>query len=236
MGGRLVRSNAVSLNAKKGEEGGGRPDSGNGNAPDQTVQRAGSRVSERDLFIDVTPSRTRVKEQEAVLLTYRVHARAGVGLSNTMLANKPDFKNLISHEIPLPGNQIQTTIEQRGGLTYRTGVILQYVVFPQIAGEVKIPSITFDCSVEQEAPNMSLIDAFFNGGGRIGVQVKRKVSELTISVDKLPEPRPADFAGGVGHMTMEGSLTNPQIRTNDVATYRIRIKGIGNLKLLTAPA
>lgn len=192
-------------------------------------------MTQRDLFIDVTPNRTRIREQEAVLLTYRIHVRAGVALSNTSLTQKPDFKGLISQEIPLPGNQIQTTIEHRGGATYRTGTILQYVVFPQKAGRITIPSITFDCAVLQQDHTMDLADAFFNGGGTVGVQVRRKVPEITLQVDALPQPKPANFSGAVGKFNLQGKLLTPNVRTNDVATYRITLNGLGNMKLISAP-
>lgn len=244
VGNRTLRSNALTLQAQAsdlsagGSQGSGvRPaghQSGGADAMDE-VQQAGSPVTQRDLFIDVTPSRTRVREQEAVLLTYRIHARAGVALQGTSLAQKPDFKGLISQEIPLPGNQIQTTTERRNGTTYRTGTILQYVVYPQQSGKLTIPSITFSTTVLQQDHHIDIADAFFNGGGTIGVSVKRTVAPLTLQVDALPEPRPADFSGAVGRFTMRGELLNKTVRTNDAATYRITIEGTGNLKLITAP-
>lgn len=240
VGGKTLRSNAISVNAKKGSEQNGSHGGLQGGRGSQTidnggVQQAGSAVTQRDLFIDVTPNRTRIREQEAVLLTYRIHVRAGVALSNTSLTQKPDFKGLISQEIPLPGNQIQTTIEHRGGATYRTGTILQYVVFPQKAGRITIPSITFDCAVLQQDHTMDLADAFFNGGGTVGVQVRRKVPEITLQVDALPQPKPANFSGAVGKFNLQGKLLTPNVRTNDVATYRITLNGLGNMKLISAP-
>ncbi len=199
------------------------------------IQRTGSPVTERDLFIDVTPSRTKVHEQEAVLLTYRIHAKVGVALSNTQLTAKPDFKGLISQEIPLPNNQIQTSIEHRGNGTYKTGTLLQYVVFPQQSGKITIPSISFDCTVIQQDDALSPMEAFFNGGGTIGVSVKRKVAPLTIDVETLPQPKPAGYAGAVGKFSIKGQLLNQSVRTNDVATYRITLSGTGNTKLITAP-
>lgn len=239
VGGKTIHSNPISINAQKGGGGASTGASqssrhGAGGAGSE-VQQAGSAVTQRDLFIDVTPSRTRVREQEAVLLTYRIHARVGVGLSNTSLTQKPDFKGLISQEIPLPGNQIQTTIEHRGGTTYRTGTILQYVVFPQKAGRITIPSITFDCAVIQQDNTMDLADAFFNGGGTIGVQVRRTVPVISLQVDALPQPKPANFSGAVGKFSIQGKVMNHPIRTNDVATYRITLEGLGNMKLITAP-
>ena len=154
--GKVLRSAPITLHATAANPSGSGSQSGQKqqgrNEDDEQieVQQAGSAVSQRDLFIDMTPSRTRVMEQEAVLLTYRIHVRVGVGLSNTQLTTKPDFKGLISHELPLPGSQIQMTVERHNGTTYRTGTILQYVIFPQQAGKLTIPSITFDCTVVQQ--------------------------------------------------------------------------------------
>lgn len=241
VGNRIVRSKPLTFNAhagsassKQGGNAGQAP--ANGNAIDNSVQQAGTPVTNRDLFIDVTTSKTEVNEQEAILLTYNIHYRAGVGLANTQLSVIPDFKGFISQEIPLAGNQIQTNIEQRNGTTYRTGTILQYLLFPQKSGKLTIPSITFDCTVVQQNNHMSLADAFFNGGGNIGVKVQRRVPEKTIQVNPLPQPRPADFSGAVGKFSISGKLLTPNIKTNDIATYRITVNGNGNLKLITPPA
>ena len=100
-----------------------------------TVQKAGTRVSNQDVFIQVSTSRNHVYEQEAVLITYRIYAKLGVGLSNVSMVKKPDFKDIVSQEIPI--SSIQTTTEQLNGQTYRTGKILQYLVFPQKSGKIR---------------------------------------------------------------------------------------------------
>lgn len=241
VGNKVVHSKPITFNAQAG---GSSNTNGNntghsntnGNSIDNGVQQTGTPVTNRDLFIDVTTSETKVNEQEAILLTYNIHYRAGVGLANTQLSVIPDFKGFISQEIPLAGNQIQTNLEQRNGTTYRTGTILQYLLFPQQSGKLTIPSITFDCTVVQQNNHMSLADAFFNGGGSIGVKVQRRVPEKIIEVKPLPQPRPANFSGAVGKFSISGKLLNQNIKTNDIATYRITINGSGNLKLITPPS
>lgn len=243
VGNRTLHSHPISVNVRVSSgnsSSNGRASSSNNASSNSMqganeVQQIGSAVTARDLFIDVTPSRTRVREQEAVLLTYRIHSRVGVGLANTQLSTKPDFKGLISQEIPLPGNQIQTNIEHRNGTTYRTGTILQYVIFPQHSGRIEIPSITFDCTVVQQDHSMDFADAFFNGGGSVGVQVRRTVPITSIQVDALPQPKPSNFSGAVGKFSIQGKVLNQVVKTNDVATYRITLNGLGNLKLITAP-
>lgn len=241
VGGRTLHSKPISLQAQSGNHGRQQNKTSNqsrrpsATPQEERLQQAGSSITARDLFIDVTPSRTKVMEQEAVLLTYRIHARVGVGLANTQLTTKPDFKGIISHEIPLPGNQIQTSIEQLNGTTYKTGTILQYLIFPQQTGKITIPGITFDCTVIQQDHHMDLADAFFNGGGHIGVQVRRTVPEMELQVDALPQPKPASFSGAVGQFSIKGEVLNSSVKTNDVATYRITINGSGNMKLITPP-
>lgn len=236
--GKTLRSRPVTVDVSAATvKGNSRKSSGNSSSGEQQerLQQAGSRVTDRDLYIDVTPSRTHVFEQEAVLLTYRIHSRIGVGLANTTITRKPDFKGMISQEIPLPGNQIETTPERIGDATYRTGTILQYVVFPQQSGKVTIPAIEFECTVIQQDRFQDPIDMFFNSGGRVGVKVLRKVKDFQLQVDPLPQPRPAGFCGGVGRYKVEAKLLGTKVSTNEPATYRITLEGTGNSKLITAP-
>lgn len=234
--GHIIQSNSIKAKVSKSSNSTrSNSISSSSTASGAQLQQAGSPVTQKDLFIDVVPSRTVIYEQEAVLLTYRIHSRLGVGLYNTGLVSKPDFKDFISQEIPLPNNQIQTSIEHTKSGTYKTGTLLRYVVFPQRSGKIKVPSITFNCTVVQQDNTLDLADAFFNGGGRIGIDVKRTVPELELTVNPLPQPKPQGFTGAVGHLKIEGKLLNSTLRTNEVATYRITISGTGNMKLIAAP-
>ena len=236
--GKTLQSNIITFEARPGggsQNGHSHGGSAQKGRESQDIQRAGTQITQKDVFIDLTPSRTRVKEQEAVLLTYKVHTKHNVGLSQTQLTGQPDFKGMISQEIPLPGNQIQTSLEHHNGVSYRSGIIQQYVIFPQKAGKLKIPSLSFNLTILQQREPMSLADAFFNGGGSIGVQIKRVVPTTTIDVEALPEPKPQNFNGAVGHFNIEGHLMNEEIKTNDIATFRVEVTGVGNMNLITAP-
>lgn len=235
VGNKTLASNQITLNAQTGNSSNGGHRSPSGTSESHDLQKAGTRITQNDVFIDLTPSRTKVNEQEAVLLTYKVHTKLNVGLSQTQLANQPDFKGMISQEIGLPDNQIVTSLEHRNGVTYRTGTILQYVIFPQKSGQLKIPSLSFNLTILQQREPMSLADAFFNGGGNIGVQIKRVVPEMTLDVAALPQPKPANFSGAVGHFNIKGHLVNEVVKTNEIMTYRVEIEGAGNMKLVTAP-
>lgn len=223
--GRTLQSRSVSIHVGKG---GSRQTTAPQSRPQ--VQKAGSPVTERDLYITASPSRTKVYEQEAVLVTYKIHIRNGVGLSNIALTQKPDFKGLVSQE--LPRRPFSPTYEGNS----RVGVVQQYLLFPQKAGRIEVPGLSFDCTVMQEQGFNDPIDAFFNSGGAIGVKVSRRVAPQSINVSALPEPKPANYSGAVGNLRIAGKLIGGVPRSNDVATYRITISGTGNLKMITAPA
>ena len=201
--------------------------------PQQSMQRAGSKITNQDLFITVSANRKKIYEQEPILLTYKFFAQPSVMLSQIGIQKKPDFKGMLSQDIPI-GN-IYMEIEDRNGISYRSGVIQKYVIFPQGAGKVTVPGVTFNCDVMQRDMTIDPFEAFFNGGGTITRTVQRKVEDIQLNILPLPQPRPADFSGGVGQFTIKGEMLTEEFKTNDVATYRITVEGSGNLKLISAP-
>jgi len=234
VGSRVYRSRPVSVQVS----GQGRRSSSQGGAasqPEPQLQAAGSKITNRDIFLTVTTNKRKVYEQEPVVLTYKFHARVGVGLSNLMLRKKPDLTGFLAQEVPLPANLAPTTATHNG-ILYKEGTNLQYVLFPQKTGKLKIPSLSFDCEVVQQDMSVDLIDAFFNGAGHISLRVPRTTPELELEVLPLPTPKPANFSGGVGRLAIKGELLTSQPATNELATYRITLKGAGNMKLIQAPA
>lgn len=197
----------------------------------QQIREAGSRISGSDLFIKVSASKRRVHEQEPILLTYKVYTL--VGLSQ-LDGKMPDLKGFYTQEIQLP-QQKSLKVETVNGRQYQTVTIRQYVMFPQKAGKMEIPSIVFDGVVVQQNRNIDPFEAFFNGGsGYVEVKQKIKAPGLTIEVDPLPA-RPADFSGGVGRFSISAKLNKQDIKANDPVTLRVTVSGAGNLKLIKAP-
>lgn len=193
-----------------------------------------AKIGEQDLFFSAELSRQKVYEQTPVMLTYKFHSLPGVGLVNVSLRQKPDLKGFWTQEIALPRN-LSPQVEIISGKQYRVGKNLQFLIFPQQAGKLNIPAVTFDCEVLQENGTLDEIEAFFRGGGSLSSHLRRTTQHLSLEVLPLPSPRPANFSGGVGRLTTYGQLLGSTPKTNDIATYRITIKGTGNLKLIKAP-
>ncbi len=198
---------------------------------DHQVRSAGSKISGKDLFIKVSANKTRVHEQEPVLLTYKVYTLVDL----TQLEGKmPDLTGFHSQEIPLP-QQKSFSVERVDGIPYRTVTWSQYVMYPQMTGKLEIPSITFKGIVVQQNRAVDPFEAFFNGGSGY-VEVKREIQApgLTIQVDPLPQ-KPANFSGGVGKFNISAQLSNDKVKEGEAVTLRVVVGGTGNLKLIKLP-
>jgi len=189
-----------------------------------------SNITSDQLFMNATASRTKVNEQEAILLTYKLYTQVNV----TSIDGK--FPTLDGFQVQdvSPSNNRQEDIEEYNGRNYHTVIWTQYVLFPQKSGDLVIPSITYEALIQQQKRNMT-IDDFFNGRSGI-IEVKKKIStpKITIHVSPLPS-KPSNFSGAVGKFSISSSCSPLEIVANDAVTLRLNVKGTGNMKLINAP-
>ena len=194
---------------------------------------SGTSISNSDLFITATASKTSVYEQEAILLTYKIYTVVDLrGFDNVKL---PDFKGFHSQEVELP-NDRRWGLEHYNGRNYHSTVYRQFVLFPQQSGKLTIDAARFDASVEKMDAIDDPFEAFFNGGaGAIQIKKTLMTPKLTIDVKPLPAGKPADFSGGVGEFNISSSINSTKVKTNDAITIKVVISGTGNLKLVSEP-
>ncbi|MCD8318621.1 MAG: BatD family protein [Paraprevotella sp.] len=232
--GKQCRSNTVKITVVNNGGGSSSNSSQGGGQSSQRMQMqdAGAKVTGKDLFITVTADKKRLYEQESVILTYKVYSL--VDLSQ-LAGGMPDLEGFHTQEITLP-QQKSLKMENHNGRNYGTVVWRQYVLFPQRSGKLTIPSIKFEGIVVQQDRSVDPIDAFFNGGSSM-VEVKKTIvaPSLTLQVDPLPSPRPANFSGAVGNFSISASLTPEHVKANDALTLRVTVSGRGNMKLMKAP-
>ena len=234
VGGKNIESNEVTIrvSGQAQQPGGGGSQSRRQQQSDADELRpAGSAISGSDLFIKVSASKRHVIEQEPILLTYKVYTLVGL---TDLRGDMPDLKNFYTREIPLP-NQKSFSVEMLNGRAYKTVTWSQYVMFPQQAGKLEIPSITFNGIVVQQNRNIDPFEAFFNGGsGYVEVKKQIKAPGITIDVDPLPA-RPANFSGGVGKFNISAQIDQTEVKANDPVKVRVIVSGVGNMKLLKQP-
>ena len=210
--------------------GGNRNNSQQGNA---SRASSGTSISNQDLFITATASKTSVYEQEAFLMTYKIYTL--VDLQRFDNVKLPDFKGFHSQEVELP-NDRKWSLEHYKGRNYQTTVYRQFVLFPQQSGNLTIEPARFDASVAKATQVSDPFEAFFNGGSNY-IEVKKTLHtpSLTIEVKPLPSGKPDNFLGGVGEFSISSSINSTNVKTNDAVTIKLVISGTGNLKLIGDP-
>ena len=114
-----------------------------GNAQSGQIRQSQS-ITPENLFIRPIVSRTKVKEQEALLLTYKLYAR--VDETNIQSPKFPDFKGFLVQEIELPQDRTMQP-DNYEGVNYYAYDLRKVLLFPQETGKVTIEPMTCDVIV-----------------------------------------------------------------------------------------
>ena len=191
-------------------------------------------VTSENLFVRTIASKTRVHEQEALMITYKLYfANVDVAqlTNNTKL---PEFTGFLKQD--LEQGEIQTQLEHYNGRNYQTAVLYRTILYPQHSGDIKIDPANFEAvlRVQTQQRVRSIFDDFF--GSYTTVTKMLTAPGVTIHVAALPGGKPAGFSGGVGKFTMTPSISQTELQTNDAVTIKIDISGAGNMKLIKTPA
>ncbi len=208
--------------------------------PQQSGQSASSQSSasastgQGDVFIRTIVNKTRVHEQEALLLTYKLYF-AGLDIAQfTNNTRLPEFEGFLKQEFTI--DDIQTELEHYNGRNYQTAVLYQTLLYPQRSGDITIDAAQFEAVLRVQVRQQvrSIFDDFF--GSYTNVTRTITAPSVTIQVAPLPAGKPAQFSGGVGQFNLSGDISNTEIKANEALTIRLAIQGTGNMKLIKTPA
>jgi len=192
---------------------------------------AGSEVSMRLLFSD-----REVYAGEPITVTLKLYTR--INLSGIQELKYPDFKGFLREDIETPPLRSLES-ETIDGVQYGTGVVQRFVLYPQIAGEIRIEPVEMTVLVQERTGTRDPFfdDPFFDSFFSSVSTVPRKISTqpVTVRVRPLPTPRPVDFHGAVGSFALESSISGSEAKLNDAITLTLTLKGTGNLNLAGEP-
>lgn len=183
-----------------------------------------------DLFLVANVSKSSAYEQEALVYTVKLYSSYSA-VKFIGATSAPKFEGFVIEESKDISNQL--TFETYKGKQYGTAIIARYIIFPQMKGDLKVIGNTYTVSVDEAE---YYHDAFF---GRMAVsrplQLNVTPNDLTIHVRPLPEPKPADFSGGVGNFTISSVMPSGDIQSNHAATVQYTVSGTGNIKYVNLP-
>jgi len=239
--GERIQSNGVRIEVlPEDQQASNSPQGGQTGAAGQTAQRSNSSqsgqtsASSENLFVRTIATKTRVHEQEALMVTYKLYfANVDVAqLTNNI--KLPEFTGFLKQE--LEQGEIQTELEHYNGRNYQTAVLYRTILYPQHSGDIAIDPAHFEAIIRVQTQQRvrSIFDDFF--GSYTNVAKSLTAPGVTIHVAPLPSGKPAGFSGGVGKFTLTPSISQTEVQANEAVTIKLDISGAGNMKLLKTPA
>jgi hypothetical protein len=201
--------------------------SGNTAAASQDAESSG-----KDIFVNLNLIRNNVYIGECIAATVKLYTR--VNLSGINEIKYPPFNNFLKTDIPTPP---LTSLKQENvrGTIYGTGVVQQFLLYPQVTGEIEIDPVQISVLVQQKAGQP---DPFFGDFFTTFQTIPKTVSSrpLKVNVKPLPGVKPADFSGIVGQLNMKAAINKDTVLVNDPVTLSITISGSGNLRVAASPS
>lgn len=221
--GELVQSNGVRIQVLPDDEG-------------QHSRQTGSssQTSSDNLFVRTIATKTRVHEQEALMISYKLYfANVDVAqLTNNI--KLPEFTGFMKQQ--LDQGEIQTELEHYNGRNYQTALLYRFILYPQHAGDIKIDPASFETIIRVQTQQRvrSIFDDFF--GSYTNVTRTLTAPGVTIHVTPLPSGKPSGFSGAVGKFNLTSSISQTELQANEAVTIKLDITGAGNMKLIKTPA
>ena len=195
-----------------------------------------STLAKDDILLRMIANKTSVYKGEALLVQIKMYTRAGIaGVENV---KEPAFNGFWKQEIR-SDQPVQWERETFNGKVYETGIIRQFLLFPQKSGVLEIEqmdmTVVAQVQLRQTLTGNMLFDNMFGGPQLRNVRRKLQTVPLKINVRELPAGAPAAFNGAVGEFAFSGSLRDSQINANSSTSITVQISGRGNLPLIDAP-
>ncbi len=184
-----------------------------------------------DLFIRLILDRNEAYLGEHIVASVKLYSR--VDLSGLNEVKFPSFNGFLKENLETP----QLTSLQRenvNGVIYGTGIVQQFLLFPQITGEITIDPVEITALVQQRSGQSDdIFNSFFNSYQ----SVPKVIASLPVKINVRPLPgtKPDNFSGIVGNIDIGASVSKDTINVNDALNFKIIIKGNGNLKVAASP-
>jgi hypothetical protein len=189
-------------------------------------------ASGNDIFVNLSLSRKEVYLGEYIVATVKLYTRVNIAGTNEI--KFPTFDGFLRSNIDTPP---LTSLRQENvnGQTYGTGVVQQFLLYPQISGEIIIDPVQISVLIQQKARQS---DPFFGDFFSTYETVPRMVASIPVKVKvkALPGIKPSDFSGVVGELDLKATLNKDSVNVNDAVNFKIVLSGNGNLKIAGAPS
>ena len=190
-------------------------------------------VSEAEVFLEATPARATVYENEPVIVEYRIFTRVSVERYN--ITALPEAAGFWIEELEQPESpDVQRVV--RDGVEYLTALVRRVAYFPASSGDKSIAPLGVEA--QTRVARRGGLGGFF-GGSLFDRLVPVAVASRPIEVEVLPIPadgRPESFSGHVGRLAVSMEADRAEVPVGEAVTVRLTLSGSGNISALAPPA
>ncbi len=210
---------------------------GNGSAQQGVAGRSGQNVqnediaSDDDIFVNLILDKKEVFLGQHIVATVKIYSRVDISGINEI--KYPGFEGFLKTDLETP-QLTSLRRENINGRLYGTGVVQQFLLYPQKPGEITIDPVQISVLIQQKSGQS---DPFFGDFFQTYTTVPKAIfsKALKIKVNPLPGIKPDDFSGIVGKVSITATANKDSVNVNDAVNLKIVISGSGNLKLANAP-
>ena len=196
------------------------------NQNEDQIQSAGN-----DIFVNLSLDKRDVFLGEPVAVTVKIYTRVDISGINEI--KYPGFEGFLKTDLETPPlTSLQR--ENINGTIYGTGVVQQFLLYPQVAGEINIDPVQISVLIRQKSGQS---DPFFGDIFTTYATVPKMVLSKSAKIKVVPLPgiKPDDFSGIAGKLALTANLNKDTVNVNDAINLKMVISGSGNLKLANAP-
>lgn len=188
--------------------------------------------SDEDVFVNLTVDKRNVFVGEPLSVTVKLYTRVEISGINEI--KYPGFEGFLRTDLETPP---LTSLKRQSinGTVYGTGVVQQFLLYPQFPGDVTIDPVQLSVLIRRKSGQS---DPFFGDFFATYTTVPKAIlsKSLRIKINPLPGNKPADYSGIVGKISINASLDGDSVNMNDAINLKIVLSGSGNLKIANPPA
>ncbi|SER09934.1 BatD family protein [Neolewinella agarilytica] len=156
---------------------------------------------------------------QQIILNLNLYSTTNVISRNLM--QEPDFDGFYAQPRRQYDGRPRTVIEN--GREYQRRTLGSLALFPTKSGRIRIDPYRMVLGTVRYRNNSSFSRRFTE-------QIPLNTDTMYVYVQELPQPRPDDFAGGVGSYRLQVQADRDQMTTDDALTLRITVTGEGDVE------
>ncbi len=212
-----------------------------GNNKNRSGQTQDTKNKQPLAFLKVMADKSSPYIGEQVLVTYKLYFRTNI--SDYNMKKAPAYPGFWSQDLTEKLQPGVHDYEVINDVKYTVVDLRKDLLFPQKSGKIETGPMEFEIVARVKAKRGGTGDPFFDDffsdsffGNYKNIQRTLVTDPVVLNVKPLPvNGKPVEFGGAVGKFNVSASVDNQELKVNDAITYKVKINGTGNLKLIQAP-